>query len=210
MDWPKKRKKRDEGKTPIRQRNRTRVPKAKKSNPNAIPEREPTAPDPSPPSKPPLAETHKRRWRMRRALWRIWDKKKNVIRKVHIKYALHLSRAFLVLLIPRFSSSQMTQRRPRKHASADVLVRKRNIGKGTVKAMLNWAYYAQRQQIFKFADRTPGFTAIEVTEPWTLRTCSSCGYLIPKSKSKTFQCVQIGCGMSCDRDLNAAKNILLL
>jgi hypothetical protein len=154
-----------------------------------------------------LVETHVRRWRMRRALWRIWDKKKNMIRDAHRKYALHMSRTFSVLLIPRFSVQGMVRKSVKKEGTERV--KGRNIGKGTVKAMLNWAHYSQRQRLLQLADRTDGFTVIEVVEPWTSRTCSACGYLVPKTRSKDFQCARETCGMSCDRDLNAAKNILL-
>jgi transposase len=88
-------------------------------------------------------------------------------------------------------------------------VKRRNIGKGTVKAMLNWAHYSQRQRLLQLADRTDGSTVIEVVEPWTSRTCSSCGYLALKTSSKVFQCGQDACRMTYDRDLNPAKNILL-
>jgi hypothetical protein len=151
-----------------------------------------------------LVETHARRWRMRRALWRIWDKKRNMIRDAHRKYALHMSRTFEVLLIPRFSAQGMVRKSVKKDGTE--VVKGRNIGKGTVKAMLNWAHYSQRQRLL---DRTEGFTVIEVVEPWTSRTCSACGYLVPKTRSKVFQCAQKACEMTCDRDLNAAKNILL-
>jgi transposase len=143
---------------------------------------------------------------MRRALWRIWDKKKNMIRDAHRKYALHMSRKFSVLLIPRFLPQSMVRKSKKDDTER---VRRRDIGKGTVKAMLNWAHYSQHQRLLQLADRTEGFTVIEVVEPWTSRTCSSCGYLARKTSSKVFQCGQDACRMSCDRDLNAAKNILL-
>jgi hypothetical protein len=185
--------------------------KKKRRKKNTSPSEESTededAPEPSPPPKSPLVETHARRWRMRRALWRIWDKKKNMIRDAHRKFALHMSRKFSVLLIPRFSAQGMVRKSVKKEGIE--VVKGRNIGKGTVKAMLNWAHYSQRQRLLQLADRTEGFTVIEVVEPWTSRTCSACGYLVPKTRSKTFQCGQERCEMTCDRDLNAAKNILL-
>jgi transposase len=123
---------------------------------------------------------------MRRALWCIWDKKKNMIRDAHRKYALHMSRKFSVLLIPRFSPQSMVRKSGKKDATERVM--RRNIGKGTVKAMLNWAHFSQRQRLLQLADRTEGFTVIEVVEPWTSHTCSACGYLVPKTSSKIFQC----------------------
>ena len=97
-----------------------------------------------------------------------------------------------------------------KAKHGNVPVRGRELSKTTVKAMLNWAHYAQRKRLKELAARTPGFTVIEVDEPWTSRTCSTCGILAEKSKSKTFNCQNKDCKMRCDRDLNAAKNILLL
>ena len=100
--------------------------------------------------------------------------------------------------------------KPKFSEAGEVLVRGRNISKRTVKGMLAWGHYEFRQRLLQKAEATDGFTVIEVTEPWTSRTCSACGILAPKSMSKIFQCCNKKCGMTCDRDLNAAKNIYLL
>ena len=156
-----------------------------------------------------LVESHKRRWRMRRAKWRIWDQRKNMMRDAHLKIVKHLSQTFRVVVIPRFGASKMVGK-PKFSEAGEVLVRGRNISKRTVKGMLAWGHYEFRQRLLQKAEATDGFTVIEVTEPWTSRTCSACGILAPKSMSKIFQCCNKECGMTCDRDLNAAKNIYLL
>jgi hypothetical protein len=47
---------------------------------------------------------------MRRTLWRVWDKKENMVREAHRKYALHMSREFSVLLIPHFAPQSMVRK----------------------------------------------------------------------------------------------------
>ncbi len=44
---------------------------------------------------------------------------------------------------------------------------------------------------------------------YTSRTCSESGTIRPKDRSETFMCVNATCGLVCNRDLNAAKNIMI-
>ena len=47
-----------------------------------------------------------------------------------------------------------------------------------------------------------------VDEAYTSKTCEECGYLHQKlGGNKTFECPK--CGHTADRDLHAARNILL-
>ena len=53
-----------------------------------------------------------------------------------------------------------------------------------------------------------GREVTKVNPAWTSCTCSECSWRGPKSAARVFVCGS--CGFSCDRDLNAARNILRL
>ena len=53
-----------------------------------------------------------------------------------------------------------------------------------------------------------GREVTKVNPAWTSCTCSECSWRGPRSASRVFVCGS--CGFSCDRDLNAARNILRL
>ena len=84
---------------------------------------------------------------------------------------------------------------------------KRKIGKSVVRRMLLWAHYEFRQKLLWVAKRH-GTTVVIVNEAYTSKTCSSCGWQNHKlGKKKTFRCSN--CDLDMDRDINAARNILL-
>ena len=45
------------------------------------------------------------------------------------------------------------------------------------------------------------------SEAYTTKTCGSCGHLNTVGSSKVFRCSE--CGLHCDRDLHAARNIYM-
>jgi transposase len=166
-----------------------------------------------------LSESHRRRQKMRRAKWRLFRKKKDLMRDSHFKFAKYLSQTYRVFIIPAFAVASIVEKPakiPRSGDSDDEEDRghkrrqpRRLIPKSSVKAVLNWNHYGQRETILQLAERTPGFTAVVTTEPYTTVTCSTCGTMRPQFPGKVFQCTNRRCQLICDRDINAAKNILL-
>ena len=49
-------------------------------------------------------------------------------------------------------------------------------------------------------------TAAQVSEAWSTKTCSVCGHLNDVGASREYHCAH--CGLTADRDAQAAKNIL--
>ena len=49
-------------------------------------------------------------------------------------------------------------------------------------------------------------TAVQVSEAWSTKTCSMCGHLNDVGASREYHCAH--CGLTADRDAQAAKNIL--
>jgi putative transposase len=100
------------------------------------------------------------------------------------------------VLIPEFEVSRMVKRANRK------------INSKTVRGMLTWCHYAFRNTLKSKAELHPWCRIVEVGEAYTSKTCEECGNIHKKlGSSKVFKCPS--CGYVADRDLHAAKNILL-
>jgi putative transposase len=88
-----------------------------------------------------------------------------------------------------------------------VQTRKRNIQNETVRKMLTWSHYKFKRIIQAKAKRY-ACLIVPCAEHYTSKTCSECGNVDHKlGASKIYHCKC--CASIMDRDLNAAKNILL-
>jgi putative transposase len=84
----------------------------------------------------------------------------------------------------------------------------RRIGSKTARAMLGWSHYRFKQRLLNKTREYPWCKVIICDEHYTSKTCGNCGHLHMKlGSSKTFKCPQ--CHVEMDRDINAARNILL-
>jgi putative transposase len=83
----------------------------------------------------------------------------------------------------------------------------RNIGSKSVRQMLCWSHFRFRERLL-FKCREYGSNVAVVDESWTSKTCSGCGLLDHNLGSKKVYWCR-GCGLTIDRDVNGAKNILL-
>src|SRR5262249_29836861 len=71
-----------------------------------------------------------------------------------------------------------------------------------------WSHYRFRQRLLAKAREYPRCKVVLVDEAHTSKTCGCCGVLNQKlGGSKVFLC--LACRARCDRDLHAARNILL-
>jgi putative transposase len=86
--------------------------------------------------------------------------------------------------------------------------RNRKLKSKTIRQMCCWSHFAFREALKSKAALFPWCAIVEVNEAYTSKTCEECGTLNHKlGGSKVFSCGQ--CGHIADRDLHAAKNILL-
>ena len=130
------------------------------------------------------AQKSKKRRRIKRAWLRLIQRIKNLVNEVHKKTSRFLTKHFKVILLPKFETSQMVNRS------------ERNIGSKTARAMMTWV-----------CNRTNTKLVI-VTEEYTSKTCGKCGNLHANlGSNKCFKCPR--CEMKMDRDINAARNIML-
>lgn len=106
------------------------------------------------------------------------------------------------MLLPTFGTRDMVN----KSESSGGRV-KRKISKDTARNMLMWSHYKFKLRLLDKA-RQWGKTVVVVSEAYTSKTCTRCGWQNETlGKSKIFNCKQ--CGLVADRDLNAARNILI-
>ena len=141
---------------------------------------------------------HHRRYRLKKALCRARERIKNLVVEVHRKLAKFLCEVYDVILLPRFGTSGMVCRGRRKIQSK------------TVRQLLGWSHYAFQQCLRSKAREYPWVRVLEVREDYTSKTCGHCGTLHHTlGGSKRFVCPTHSCGLSVDRDLNGARNILL-
>ncbi len=103
---------------------------------------------------------------------------------------------YRVILLPKFETQNMIRRRNRKLSSK------------TARGMCTWAHYRFQQTLLNKAELFPWCTVVVCDEHHTSKTCGACGQINSSLGSKkTFDCAS--CGYSADRDVSAARNILL-
>ena len=142
---------------------------------------------------------HKKRQRqcMRRARKKYHeanDKAARVVRDFHYKSAHYLLQRFQTILLPHTSSHRWRTghklHKSTKHRSM----------------MLRHGMFAQR--LVQTASQYTGSRIVRGSEAYTSKQCGACGQLNNKlGASKVFTCPSCGC--TADRDIHAARNILL-
>ena len=133
-----------------------------------------------------------------RATLRANRKVRCLVDELHRKLALWLCRSFRTIIIPVFATQQMVT-----HKQGRTALRPK-----TSRAMCTWSHYRFRTNLKHKAKCFPGVSVIETTEQYTSKTCGACGQLNHDLREeKTFVCD--ACGFVCDRDFNAARNILI-
>ena len=131
--------------------------------------------------------------RVRNKYYEAEDKSKRVVRDFHYKTAHFLLQRYQTILLPHTSSHRW-----REHALAPLV--KRRI------STLRHGMFARR--LVQAATLYDGSRIIRGSEAYTSKQCGQCGMLNDHlGGSKVFKCPY--CNISADRDLHAARNILL-
>lgn len=139
---------------------------------------------------------HRQRWRMRKAGARIRRRVKNLVRDLHCRLAKALCETYHAVLFPAFKTSGMVVQRGHRRISSK-----------TVRALATWSHYSFKQRLLDKAREYPWCRVAIVDEAYTTRTCGRCGAVNRPFGGKVFRCA--ACHLTCDRDLHAARNILL-
>ena len=129
----------------------------------------------------------------RRRYHKAETKAKNVIKDMHYKSAHFLCRSFDTIFFPTFSSHAIVQGKLNK----------------SVKRRLNMlSFYKFRTRLVETASLYPSVTIKSGSEAYTSKQCGKCGFLNDGLGSNIeFHCPE--CGSVADRDVHAARNILL-
>lgn len=136
----------------------------------------------------------------KRRLYTAWRKMlmriRNKVDDIHRKMAKWLVTHYRVVLIPAFESQRMASRARRKISSK------------TSRSMMTWSHYRFRQTLLAKSELYEHCKVIVCDEAYTSKTCGQCGKIkTDLGSSKTFRCRP--CGYVADRDISAARNILL-
>lgn len=135
-------------------------------------------------------------WSLRQAYHRKLQRIKDKVKECQNKLALFLCENYRVILIPKFEVSRMVKNRNRKLQTK------------TVRQMCCWSHYGFREALKTKAALFPWCKVVEVDEAYTSKTCEECGTINSKlGGNKVFKCPC--CGYTADRDIHAAKCILL-
>lgn len=141
------------------------------------------------------SKSSRQRQKMRKAAARLRKKIRNLVDECHKQAANWLTKNYQTILLPKFETSQMTNKTKRK------------INTKTARNMLTWAHY-RFKQILKNKAELSGCQVIDTTEEFTSKTCTKCGHVHTKlGGSKVFKCPH--CGHKLLRDFNGALGILL-
>lgn len=133
---------------------------------------------------------------LKQKMLRINQKIKNIVKDLHCKLAKYFCLNYNVVLLPEFKTKSFFSNN-----------KKRKLNSKTARSMVTWAHYSFRQRLINSAREYPWVDVVLVTEDYTSITCGNCGNLdYSLGTSKEFRCK---CGYEADRDINAARNVLL-
>ena len=133
----------------------------------------------------------KRRKYMRIASHRIRKRIRNLRNDFHKKVANDLINNYSIILLPHFTTKSMLKQLNNKSA----------------RQMCNWAHYSFKMYL-KYKCEQKGVTLAFVDEHFTSKTCGNCGNV--KKRKDTLELYSCNlCGVKCDRDVMASRNIFI-
>lgn len=144
-------------------------------------------------SKSDKATTHKKRYSLKRAYLRIYEKIKYLMTDFHCKVTKWLCENYTHIFIPRLNFHKMTKlhKKPKERLAS----------------------IEHCALVDRMVNKTRGYPWCKVTqvnEAFTTKTCGRCGTQNHHvGRSKTFHCVNNECNLVCHRDVHASVNILL-
>jgi len=117
----------------------------------------------------------------------------DVVDNLHNQTASHLAKTYEKVIIGKFDSGR--------------ILKKAELSSGTNRTIQTLSHYRFRMKLAGVCSRY-GSKCIIQDESYTTKTCGRCGCLNENmGGTDTFECKS--CGLICDRDFHAARNILL-
>ena len=135
---------------------------------------------------------HKRRQKRIQQIRSLRTRMHSLVDELQWKTISFLTQTYDLILLPSYPTSKM--------------VRSKYLNYKTKRLMLIYRSGEFKRRLIEKCKITNTEIRI-VLEPYTSRTCGSCGFVNKKSSNETFHCSH--CGFTIDRDANGARNILL-
>lgn len=166
----------------------------------------------------------KNKKRMRTKINNYYEKIKCIVKDLHNKTALYVCKNYDDIILPEFESHQMVRNTSyrkknmilketlEKEGLEKMKLKRKELNKKRqlnrkVKFMLNQLSHYKFKEHLMYKALEYGCNVEIVDESFTSMTCTNCGSL---SKNYTKDRKKIcNCGMSIDRDLNGARNIMI-
>lgn len=145
----------------------------------------------------------------------IYERMKNIVSELHNKTILFLCKNFNTILIPKFQTQSMLKKN--KIATFEYNVQsqqsapnnnKRRLPKKTKYVLNMLSHYKFRTKLIQKAKEYQ-CKVHEVTEEYTSMCCGKCGFLSANYNQKREKSCK-NCSHKINRDINGARNILLL
>lgn len=129
---------------------------------------------------------------LRKEMKQIWKKIRNYVDELHWKTIKFLTERYDIILLPDFRISEM--------------VTTKTLSKMTKRLMYMFSFHRFKQKMI-FKCMSLGKELYYVDESYTSKTCCSCFKLNNVGGNEIYRCSH--CGISVDRDMNGAINILI-
>lgn len=130
---------------------------------------------------------------MRHKIQSLRAKLVDCVKNFHYQIASWLTKHYSCILLPTYRTDKMVRQ------ESDLV-------KPVRKAMLLLSFYKFSQRLEWLASLKRNCKVLRCSEAYTTRTCGNCGIQQDMGSKKVYNC---SCGYVADRDLNAARNILI-
>jgi len=137
---------------------------------------------------------------LKRRIANAYKKIHSLVKELHNKTALFLCKNYDTVLIPIFETSKMVKKKETENGEETELSKR-------TKFVLNMMSHYKFRQHLSHKCEEYGCRMIVVTEEYTSLTCSSCGHKSNSYTNRQKKCP--ACGLTINRDINGAKNILI-
>lgn len=165
----------------------------------------------------------KNRKQLKNKIRKKYKKIKNIIKEVHNQTAHYLCNNYDKILLPKFETQKMISTKKSfkeykkdfinegktyedKKEKSKIFTKKIRLNRN-VKYMLGCLSHYSFKQHLQNKSLEYGCQLKIVTEEFTSKTCTNCGYISDKYNNRIKTCTN--CNYSIDRDYNGARNILI-
>ena len=137
-------------------------------------------------------EMKKGKYKRTKRIDKLYKKMRHLIEEMHWKTINYLMKEYDIILLPDFKISKM--------------VKSRKIGKMTKRLLYMYMFNEFRMKM-EYKCKEYNKKLIIVDESYTTQTCGGCGKINKIKGEEVYSCKS--CGIKIDRDINAARNILI-